>query len=458
MKFKFKISNILISLIFLIFLIFLIAKYFNLNTSHYMNNIKIFKTTNNITVGLDQMQHVKTISVMVCVKTGSVNENETNNGISHFLEHMAFKGTKTRTAFEIAKEIDLIGAYINAYTSKETTCYYVKSIDKHLEKSIDILSDIMQNSTFDEKELETERGVILQELAASLDSPDDVNYNNFMKQAFGDSSLGRTILGPKKNIEKITRDEIIKYVDDYYYAENIFITVAGNINKEETEKLINKYFSKIKSKKNESKDIKFEYKAGINVSHKKDLEQMQFLIGFEAPSYKNQNEWYKIDILTNILGSGMSSRLFQEIREKRGLVYTIYSGEMSFVENGLVYIYAGLDPTKIEQLIKILKEELIKICDNISDEEMLKAKNQTTASIAMASESASSRGSRMAYSLIRYGKYISDDEIIQKIENTTKEDVENIAKQIFNSKFTVSILSGNKNKEEIEKIIKNNFN
>ncbi len=415
------------------------------NKYNKVMNVEIFKLENGLTVGFDFMQDVQTVSVELCVKTGSLNENSENNGISHFLEHMAFKGTEKRTAFQIAHEIDMIGSYINAYTSKDVTCYYIKSIDKYIEKDLDILSDIIQNSIFDKKELEVERGVILQELAASLDSPEDLNYNNFMENAFKDSAIGRTVLGPKENIEKISREDILKYVHENYYAENMFLSIAGKFDKVEVKSLITKYFNNLKSKKIERIEEKFHFTPSISVKDKRDLKQMQYLIGFEAPSYKNQKDWYIIDILNTILGSGMSSRLFQEVREKRGLVYSVYSGSMSFPENGLVYIYAGLEPAKLDELNKVLKQELKRISKDISDEEMEKARNQALSDIAMSSESSKSRSARLVYSMIRYGRYISNEEVVKNIESVTKKEVMNIAEKLFSSKPIISILSGEKN-------------
>jgi predicted Zn-dependent peptidase len=416
-----------------------------------INNSRL---TNNILIASDQMPDAQTVVLYVCVRVGSKYEDKDQNGISHFLEHMAFKGTKSRTYKQIASTIDNVGGIINAYTSKEHTCYHVKVIKKDLELAFDILSDIIQNSIFLEEEIEKERGVILQELAASLDSPSDVAFDMFSSIAFKDLPLGRTILGTAENISSFQRQDFIEYIDKYYYAGNIIIATAGNASHEEVLKLGEKYFSQIKDSNKNTKHEKNIYKGGRIIKSKNELEQTQFILGFKSYSHKDDKKFYATQIASSILGDGMSSRLFQEIREKRGLVYSVSTFGDYYDDIGLFGIYAGTSSNKLQELSESLLKELESFnASSITEEEVDKVINQFSAGLLMSSESSNARAQKLAYNFIRYNRYIPHAEIIEKVKSITKEEIASIVAEMLESKNATLSVYGNKINEESLQIL-----
>jgi len=390
--------------------------------------ITIINHSNGLRVSSDEMKEVDTVSVGVFVNTGSRNENKLNNGISHFLEHLAFKGTKKRTAKQIAEQFEAIGGRINAYTSREKTVYYAKILKKDSEFAIEFLADIIQNSIFDGAELEKERGVILQEIAMTNDTPDDIIFDYFQETAFPKQSIGLSILGPKGNIKKFNSENFINYVKKQYNYSNIAISASGAIDNKTLDSLTNKYFKNLSS----NKITKFEpakYQGGDFRKNKK-LEQNNILIGFEGLSY-NHPQYYATQMLAMILGGGMSSRLFQEVREKLGLAYSIYAFNQSYQDCGIFGIYAGTTPENTNKLIETTIEEIKKICEKITDAEIKKVSNQFEAGLLMAKESTSSRMQRLGNDIINFNRIISDEEIIEQIKNITKKDLIKIAHKIF---------------------------
>jgi len=408
--------------------------------------VNVLKTQNNITICTDIMREVDTVSIVLGVRTGSRDENTSNNGISHFLEHMAFKGTENRDYIEIAESVDNVGGSINACTSKERTLYYIKLMKDDLEFGIDILSDIFQNSIFPEEEIEKERGVILQELSATLDTPDDVVFDYFYETAFGQSQLGKTILGSSENIKKLVKSDFTSYLNTQYSTQNSVLSICGNVDSDEVFNLSEKYLTKLTNVNVKTPEIG-KYHGGIMIKHKEDLEQMQCLIGFDSIDYKN-DDVYKASVLSSILGSGMSSRLFQEIREKRGLVYTVSSWNDSYSDCGLFTIYAGTSPDKVDEFLSATKIELLKICENITDEEMKRVLKQSQCSIVMSKESTSSRAKKHCTDYLHLEKCVDYSEIIQKISSITKNDLYHMANKIFSSTPTLT-LYGNTNKLKI---------
>lgn len=404
-----------------------------------MSSVKINHLKNNLTVAVDEMNDIQTASIYFCVYTGSLSETKDMNGISHFLEHMAFKGTEKRTAFQIAEEVDQIGAYINAYTSKEMTCYYIKLIDKYLEKGFDIISDIVQNSIFDPKEIEIERGAIIEELLMYLDSPGDVNYNNFMMNAFGDTPIGRDIIGSIENIKRFDQNDLKNYENDHYHTGNMILAVSGNVKEQEVLSLSEKYFNKLKPKKTRNEYLEEKYLGGLSIKTKENLEQMQFLLGFNTVGMKNRRSTYIYDLLSIVLGHGMSSRLFQEIREKRGLVYSVYSDLYSLKNNGLFMINLSSNPEKAQDFVPILKDEIKKISNTITEKEVEKAKNQILSQVVMSEESSNARASRMVSCLYNFDRFITNKEIFDDINSITKDEIEKFSEELFSSKPTISV-------------------
>ncbi len=286
-----------------------------------MSKQEIITLKNGLRLAVDEMKDVETVSVGVFVNTGSRNETPEINGISHFLEHMAFKGTKKRSARQIAEEFEGIGGRINAYTSKEKTVYYAKVLKQHAEFAVEFLADILQNSTFDEVELEKERGVILQEIAMTNDTPDDIVFDYFQETAYPSQAMGRSILGPVKNIKKFGRKDFSNYINAQYNYQNMAVVAAGNIKESDLVKWSKKYFTSLGDNKIKTYQ-KAKYQGG-DFRKEKKLEQINLVLGFDGLSYLDP-KYYTSQILAMILGGGMSSRLFQEVRENRGLAY-LYS-------------------------------------------------------------------------------------------------------------------------------------
>jgi predicted Zn-dependent peptidase len=408
-----------------------------------MSKLKIFTIPSGLRVAVDEMKDVETVSVGVFVNTGSRNESAQINGISHFLEHMAFKGTKKRSAKQIAEEFEGIGGRINAYTSKEKTVYYAKVLKQHAEYAVEFLADILQNSTFDKVELEKERGVILQEIAMTNDTPDDIVFDYFQEAAYPNQAIGRSILGPEKNIKKFSREDFVKYINSQYNYKDMAVVAAGAIKEEDLVKWSKKYFTKLGMEKTKKAEAGKYF--GGDFRKEKKLEQVNLVLGFKGLSYLDEN-YYTSQILAMILGGGMSSRLFQEVRENRGLAYSIYAFNHSHSDSGLFGIYAGTTPDKALELLEATKEELKKICEKISDVELERVRTQFEASLLMAKESSSTRMQRLGSDILSYGKIVSDKEVLQKVFAVKKKDVTNLAEEIFTkSKPTFAAIGKVKN-------------
>ncbi len=416
-----------------------------------MTSVNYSIKQNGLTVATDTASDFESITVSVLVKNGSRNENQQNNGISHFLEHMAFKGTSTRTARDIAEEFDMIGGYFNAYTSRTSTVYYAKVLKDDLEKATDILTDIILNSTFAKEELEKEREVILQELCMTRDTPDDIVFDYFQETAFKNQPLGRSILGTEEFIKKLSREELCDYFKNQYSTKNTIISAAGNFDADKFNDMIDDRFKNFQTK-SVLKYEKANYSGGeLRVS--KDLEQNQFLMGFEGLSYLDEN-FYDLQILAIILGGGMSSRLFQEIREKRGLVYNISAFSSSYSDCGIFGIHSALDSKNINLLIDLIIQELLSVIEKIDDMEIERAKAQVRSNLLMSMESTTSRAKKLCNNFAMFGRYISNDEILKKVSDVSAVSLKKIAKQILsNNNITITTLGNVANICSYNKII-----
>lgn len=416
-----------------------------------MDNVRIEKLANGLTIITDTVPTIETAFVGVWSSVGSFNESKELNGISHFLEHMAFKGTKTKSYKDIAEIIEDIGGDINAYTSKDHTFYYTKTLKEYLETSIDILSDIIQNSIFDEVEVEKERNVILQELYSSLDTPDDIIYDYFSETAYPNQSMGRPILGSVESIKSITPAQLRDYVNKNYCADRISLVVSGNIDHNKVVELAKKYFTSLVPA-GECSVAKSKYKGGYFAKNK-DLEQIHFMLGFESSNFQNRRDVFTEGILNTTLGGGMSSRLFQEVREKQNLVYTIYSNNSSYIDTGCLSIYTSTTSEKINQVIDTTTSEILKILnDGITQKELDRAKIGYKSGLLMSLENTRSRARILGSYMQNYKKVIPFSESISLIESIGLEDIKNIAKKIFSSKPTVTYLGNTKGVYDMEKI------
>ena len=400
--------------------------------------INITTLDNGLRIVNEYMPDVESVSINVWVKTGSRNENKQNNGISHFLEHMAFKGTKTRNTQQIAEEFDDIGGRVNAFTSISKTAYYTKVLKESTEKAVELLSDIVQNSIYLQDEMDKERFVILQELAMTKDDPSDIIDDYFSETAYKNQPYGRTILGPAKNIKKFTREDILNYVDKQYKTEDIVISFAGKLENEEAVKLVQKYFTSLNIGKNKEPE-KAVYTGGYFAKNKK-LEQTQLIMGFESYTHLDKH-FYEAGVLGIVLGGGMSSRLFQEIREKRGLCYRINAGNSSSHDTGTFDIYCAVAPDKINELIIATIEELKKTVKNITEEECQRAIVKLKSNILMSRESNSSRAQKNASDILSRNRIISTEELIEEIEAVNTKKLQNLMEDILKkSKPTVAML------------------
>ena len=378
---------------------------------------------NGLKLIINKMDGFVSVSCGVLVKTGSINESEKENGISHFIEHVMFKGTKKRTAFEISDHIDRIGAQINAFTSKEMTCYYTKSTGEHLENSLEVLSDIFFDSVFDKEELEKEKGVIIEEINMSQDTPEELCLDLLAKSYYGNSGLGQTILGPARNIKRFTRDDVKKYMDKYYTAENVVISLSGDLDIENAERLVEQYFaSKFKSKKGaQQKKIKVAFPKSLYKS--KRIEQTH--IGFAMNGFAmNDPMSDAFSIANTVLGGGMSSRLFQKIREELGLAYSVYSYGSQYKDCGVLEICAGVNTAQRDLAVEAIVSEVKRFKkDGITEQEFLRGKEQIKSAFIMGRESTASQMMLYGKYLLYLDKIFDVNERLKKLEALTLKDV-----------------------------------
>ena len=391
-------------------------------------SISITTLDNGFRIVTENMSGLKSASVGIWIDTGGRNETLKQNGIAHFLEHMAFKGTLKRSSLDIAQAIENVGGYINAYTSREMTAYYARVLENDVPLAIDVISDILLNPIFDKQELETERGVILQEIGQSLDTPDDVIFDWLQETAYPDQPLGRTILGSTERVRNFSRDDLIGFVSDHYGPEQMVLSAAGAINHEEVVSQAKSLFDK-KVPIKKSKAVRSLYSGG-ELQVEKDLEQAHFALAFEAPGYLSDSI-YASQIYSIALGGGMSSRLFQEIREKRGLCYTIFAQAGAYSDTGLLTIYSGTSSENLKNLSDITISEMKRSAIDFEQAELDRARVQMKAGMLMGLESASSRVERLARMLIIWNRIPSLDEVVQKIDAVSLEDVRAFASNIL---------------------------
>jgi predicted Zn-dependent peptidase len=409
----------------------------------------IHKLNNGLTVITDYIDTVETVSVGMWNKVGARNEQEKVNGVAHLLEHMAFKGTANRTALDIAKEVEMVGGAVNAYTSREVTAYYMKVLKEDIGLSIDIISDILQNSTFDAKELDRERGVILQEIGMYLDTPDDVVFDKWQEVAYPDQPMGRSILGKSEIIKSISRDQVEGFMKSFYRPDRMVFSVSGNFQEALVLDLVEKHFNNLPNGQDDHSP-KASYKGG-EFRQEKELEQVNIILGFEGVDFYS-DLYYSTAVYSTVLGSGMSSRLFQEIREKRGLVYSVSSYTSSFSDSGIFGVYAGTGQKEVKELIPVLCDQLNISAKNFTPEELQRAKAQFKASLLMGQESTSRRCRSNASKYLMHSKIISHEEIISKIDAVQLEDLERARLNILKSNITLSSIGPVQDLESLDSI------
>lgn len=392
----------------------------------------IYKFPSGLRLAHRKIDSLRSVAICVMTATGSANETSLNNGISHFVEHVMFKGTSKRDSFQISCEIDGLGAQINAFTSKQSTCYYTVSVDEYAENCVEILSDLMFHSTFPEDELEREKGVVLEEIAMSEDDPSDLCLENLSTAYFKGNALGQTILGDPSVIKGLKKSDIIEYINTMYCADNTVISIVGNIDFDVAKDLVGKYFEG--GFKGERGDLWQDTKhttASTNVVKIKDTEQANLSLVFPSLSYGDSREMALL-LVNFIFGSGMSSRLYQDIREKQGLAYSVYSYPSTYKNNGNFSIYLGTNVSNGERAMKSVRKEIINLKKGgLTAEELERGKRQLKGGYILSQESSSSLMRLYAKCALFENKPFDFDERIRAIDNITQEDVRSVIDTIF---------------------------
>lgn len=384
--------------------------------------------TNGVPVVMESLKNMRSVVLGIWVKVGSRYEPAEKNGISHFLEHMFFKGTKKRSAKDIAFEIDSLGGELNAFTSRETTTFYVKVLDEFLEKGLELLADIFLNSTFPEEDIEKERKIIKEEIKMVEDTPDDYVHDLSNQTIWGHSGLGQPVLGRRETIKSFTKDDLISHIRKYYGTKDIVISCAGNFEPEHLLSILNKNLGSLRRGSEPERGAEPDFKSKIEVI-KKDLSEAHMCLGLKGIPQASK-ERYSLFTLNTIFGAGVSSRLFQEIREKRGLAYSIYSFIASYIDTGLWGVYAGVSRKKVREVIEVILKELYSLKDTLSEAELQRAKNQMKGNIILGLESTSSRMNNIARQEIYYGRYYSPKEIMHMIDSITLNQIKDLAESL----------------------------
>lgn len=397
----------------------------------------ITRLPNGMMVASDRMESVESVSLGVWVGIGARHETAAENGLSHLIEHMAFKGTDRRSAADIANAIESVGGHINAYTSRETTAFYVRVLAEDVPLAVDILADILQHSRFDERELERERDVVLQEIGQCLDTPDDVVFEDFQDIAFPDQPLGRSILGTAERVRGFAPESLRAYMRKHYRAPGMVLAAAGRIDHDQLVRLAAEAFSGLAGDRADPPSPA-QYAGGSRLVER-DLEQLHVVFGHEAVSVHDP-DFYAATLLTAVLGGGMSSRLFQELRERRGLAYSVYAFHSAFADDGLFGVYAGTDPSRIGELLPVMRDELAQIAHTLTEEELSRARAQLKAGTLMGMESTRVRAERLAQNLQVFKRVIPIGETIARIDAADRSVLSRVAERLFSGPSTCTAI------------------
>ena len=385
---------------------------------------------NGVRIVTKRMPHIHSMSMGVWVNVGARDESLAESGLSHFIEHMIFKGTEKRSSFQIAKEFDSIGGHTNAFTSAENTCYHAKVMDTHLDTMVDILSDIFLNSVFDEKEVENERAVILQEISMLEDSPDEYVHVLSGKNIWGKNSLGRLILGTRENVASFDAKTIRGFFSHFYQPERIVISVAGNVEHERFVDLVGPAFESVRPGDGFPERITPDGRSLIDLHHR-ELEQVHICLGVKSIPITDPRR-YAYSLMNTILGGNMSSRLFQEIRERRGLAYSVYSFIISYADTGMFGSYVAVDPKNAYKSIELILKEICKLKETLVDpDELRDAKEYTKGSLMLSSESNDNQMVRLAQNETHFGRYLPLKDIIEEIDSVTPNNILELAQNLF---------------------------
>ncbi|WP_026906168.1 M16 family metallopeptidase [Paucisalibacillus globulus] len=394
---------------------------------------------NGLRIVLENIPAVRSVTIGIWVRTGSRNENEVNNGISHFLEHMFFKGTKTRSATDIAEAFDAIGGQVNAFTSKEYTCFYARVLDTHKEYALEVLADMFFNSAFDPEEMEREKKVVYEEIKMYEDAPDDIVHDLLARASYGQHPLGFPILGTEDHLRTFTPDTLREYIHTHYIPENVVVSVAGNVDTDFISR-VEGYFGEYGSTVERSQIQKPTFLSDT-IERNKETEQAHLCIGYNGLSLGAHNI-YSLIILNNVLGGSMSSRLFQEVRERRGLAYSVFSYHSSFLDHGLLTIYAGTGKDQLPLLKETIEHTVLTMKEKgLTDKELRNSKEQLKGSLMLSLESTNSRMSRNGKNELLLKRHRSLDEMIQEIDAVSHESIQQVIEHIFSEEPSKALIA-----------------
>ena len=414
--------------------------------------IKIKKLKCGITVALDHLAGFESAAIGIWVRTGAVNEDKKNSGISHLIEHMMFKGTQNRSALKIAEDVDKIGGQINAFTGKEATCYYIKTLSDNMDESLDILLDMFTGSVFDKTELEREKLVILEEMKMIQDAPDEYAMDLIGEEIFKGLPLGNTIIGTPSTLKKIKQSTIREYIKKQYTKDSIVVSVAGGFDEKAVLKKLEKALDYLEEKKPKVRYPQNKYEPSFRVKVK-DIEQSHICLAARTIKL-DDDRYYALSVLNNIMGGSMSSRLFQSVREQKGLAYSVFSANSSATRMGFFNIYAGVSHEKVKDTINAIKEELMMLKKHsVTEDELAKAKEQLKAGYIFSQESVNSRMFVMGKNVLLRGKASEPAEVIKNIDAVTIEDVDRVKRLICNIDKYSAVLVTNK-KTDLRRMIK----
>ncbi|HHT48878.1 MAG TPA: insulinase family protein [Firmicutes bacterium] len=411
------------------------------------------KLDNGLTVVYEQIPNVRSVAIGFWVTCGSRNEAHDEQGISHLIEHMLFKGTKQRSARKIAETIDAVGGILNAFTTKEYTCYYVKILDQHLRLGLDLLADMVINSLFAEEELEKEKNVILEELRMYEDNPDELIYDLLVEALLKDHPLGHPILGTPESIAQIDRNKLIHYKEGYYTAENSCLAIAGNFEVSQLLEESNHFWQQLPKNLPLVQNCPVQTR-GTTCLRRKETEQVHLCVGVPG-FHRHHQDRYPLLVLNNILGGSSSSRLFQELREERGLVYSTGAYYGAFRDTGIFSIYAGTSIKNFPQVLSLIREELNRLQkEAVPAEELARAKEQIKGNLWLSLENTINRMSRLAKSELFYGRFLPPEEVLAKVEKVTAEDIIRLSRLLFEKDQLTLMALGPFQKNKTEEYLK----
>ncbi|PCJ61154.1 MAG: peptidase M16 [Rhodospirillaceae bacterium] len=411
--------------------------------------VRVTRLANGFRVATDRMEGVESATIGVWVGAGTRYEDAATNGVAHLLEHMAFKGTKTRSPKEIAEAIEAVGGSLNAYTSREQTAYHARVLGADVGLAIDLLADILQRSVFDDDELSRERAVVAQEIGQSEDTPDDVIFDRFQAVCYPDQPMGWPILGTQESLSRLSREAILGYLGDTYHAGRMLLVGAGDVEHDRVVELAERAFCSLTPEAVPApKPARY---VGGEFREARALEQLHLVLGFQGCGYRDP-DFYAMSVYSTLLGGGMSSRLFQEVREKRGLVYSIHSFSAAYGDGGLFGIYAGTGEKEAAELLPVIVETIQQTAVDLQEEEIERAKAQLKAGILMSRESSAARAEQLANQLLIYDRPLTTGEIVAKVEAVDAASLARVVTRLFESPPTLAALGPLANLEDFSRL------